>query len=115
MYSLTQMYYILLLFYCWLLVSASMAIFRPIFTKKTLQMLLYRNVNLHGIQFRLINILYNYYQISDVLSVVSCVAIICCENCECISRIFPLIANLKILKIIKITSSFKIYSIMCSR
>jgi len=84
--------------------------FQPNIYKRNLQMLLYRNVNLYGIQFKYINSLYNYYQLSDVLSAVSCAELVCCEYCECISRIFPLIANLKLLKIIKIINSFKIFS-----
>jgi len=74
--------FILSLFYYWLLVSASKGHHQAnIYKKKKLQMLVHivKRRQFYGIPFPFISALYNYYQLSDVLSVVMCVEILCCE------------------------------------
>jgi hypothetical protein len=80
--------FILLLFYCWLLVSTSMAIMGSVYTKK-LKMLVYivQKHQFYGIQFTFICSLYNYYQPFDVLSVVGSAEILYCEYYGCIYKI----------------------------
>jgi hypothetical protein len=81
--------FILLLFYYWLLLSASKGHNQASIYKK-LKMLVHivQKRQFYGIPFTFISSLYNYYQPLDVLSVVSCVEILYCEYYGCISKIF---------------------------
>jgi hypothetical protein len=69
---LTQLYNILLLFYYWLLVSASIDLHWPIFTKNLkMPLRILQKSQFYGISFTFIKSLYKYYQLLDVLSVVN--------------------------------------------
>ena len=48
----------------------------------------------YGIPFTLINSIYNYYQLLDMLSVVSCAEILGCQYYESISKISSLVVTL---------------------
>jgi len=68
---------LLLLFYCWLLVSASKD-YHQVNTYKNLKMLVhnFKKRQIHRNPFAFISVIYNYYQLLDVLSVVICVKIL---------------------------------------
>jgi hypothetical protein len=76
-----KLYNIFLLFYYWLLVSASEGHHQAnIYKKKNLKNagVYSTDVSFYGIPFAVINSLYNYYHLLNVLSLVSCAEILWC-------------------------------------
>jgi len=99
MYSIWHNYtFIFLLFYYWLLVSASQGHHQANIDKKLKNAGAYsiKTPILYWIPFTFISSLYTYYQPLDALSVVRCVGILYGEYYECISKIISLTDNLEI-------------------
>ena len=81
--------FILLLFYYWLLVSASKGHLQAsIYKNLKTQMRIVQKLQFFGILFTFISRLYNYYQPLYVLSVVICIEIYIVSTMECITKIF---------------------------